>query len=157
MNLITSIGNSAGSTILRAVPYLVPERFGLETNRQTQDSPATSSQVPDPLFLAHLDSSAVLDRLINAYFTHYNTSYPVLHEGTFRKRYHDRQQLHPRSTWHLIFYIVLAIGNWILGGTSGSGQCQYYSTARSRMSMHLLESGTLLTVQAFLLIVSSNR
>lgn len=151
-----SIGNSAGSSILRAVPGLVPERSGLETNLQTQMSPATPSQIPDPSFSAHLGTSAVLDGLINAYFTHYNTSYPILHEGTFRQRYHDRHQLQARSTWHPIFYIVLAIGNWILGGTSVSGQCQYYSAARSRMSMHLLESGTLLTVQAFLLIVSSN-
>ena len=154
VNLIILIGNSAGSSILRNVPGLIPEHSGLETNRRTQVSPHDLNQGPDLLLSAHLGTSAVLDGLVNAYFTHYNTSYPVLHENTFRQQYQARHQLHGQSSWYPIFYIVMAIGNWILGGTSGSRECQYYSAARSRMSMHMLESGTLLTVQAFLLIVS---
>ncbi|KAE8158039.1 fungal-specific transcription factor domain-containing protein [Aspergillus tamarii] len=146
------LGNSAGSSILRNVPGLIPEHSGLETSRRTQVSPHDLNQGPDLLLSAHLGTSAVLDGLVNAYFTHYNTSYPVLHESTFRQQYQARHQLHGQSSWYPIFYIVMAIGNWILGGTSGSRECQYYSAARSRMSMRMLESGTLLTVQAFLLI-----
>ncbi|KAE8411187.1 fungal-specific transcription factor domain-containing protein [Aspergillus pseudocaelatus] len=146
------LGNSAGSSILRNVPGLIPEHSGLETHQRTQVSPEDLNQSPNLLLSAHLGTSAVLDGLVNAYFTYYNTSYPVLHESTFRQQYQARHKLHDRSSWYPIFYIVLAIGNWILGGTSGSRECQYYSAARSRMSMHMLESGTLLTVQAFLLI-----
>ncbi|KAF7628814.1 fungal-specific transcription factor domain-containing protein [Aspergillus flavus] len=146
------LGSSAGSSILRTVPGLIPEHSGLETNRRTQISRGDLNQSPDLLLSAHLGTSAVLDGLVNAYFTYYNTSYPILHESTFRQQYQNRHRLQDRSSWHPIFYTVLAIGNWILGGTSGSRECQYYSAARSRMSMHMLESGTLLTVQAFLLI-----
>ncbi|UCK58085.1 hypothetical protein AFCA_000954 [Aspergillus flavus] len=146
------LGSSAGSSILRTVPGLIPEHSGLETNRRTQVSRGDLNQSPDLLLSAHLGTSAVLDGLVNAYFTYYNTSYPILHESTFRQQYQNRHRLQDRSSWHPIFYTVLAIGNWILGGTSGSRECQYYSAARSRMSMHMLESGTLLTVQAFLLI-----
>ncbi|PIG86193.1 hypothetical protein AARAC_006223 [Aspergillus arachidicola] len=146
------LGSSAGSSILRTVPGLIPEQSGLETNRRKQVSSEDPNQNPDLLLQAHLGTSAILDGLVNAYFTYYNTSYPILHESTFRQQYQNRHRLQDRSSWHPIFYIVLAIGNWILGGTSGSRECQYYSAARSRMSMHMLESGTLLTVQAFLLI-----
>ncbi|KAB8260192.1 fungal-specific transcription factor domain-containing protein [Aspergillus pseudonomiae] len=146
------LGNSAGSSILRNVPGLIPESSDLETNQRTQVLPKDSNQGPDLLPSAHLGTSAILDGLVNAYFTYYNTSYPILHESTFRQQYQERHQLQDRSSWHSIFYIVLAIGNWILGGTSSSRECQYYSAARSRMSMHMLESGTLLTVQAFLLV-----
>ncbi|KAK6823937.1 hypothetical protein RU639_006234 [Aspergillus parasiticus] len=145
------LGSSAGSSILRTVPGLIPEQSGLETDRRKQVS-EDPNQNPDLLLQAHLGTSAILDGLVNAYFTYYNTSYPILHESTFRQQYRNRHRLQDRSSWHPIFYIVLAIGNWILGGTSGSRECQYYSAARSRMSMHMLESGTLLTVQAFLLI-----
>lgn len=77
-----SIGDRAGSSILKAIPGLVPKHSGLETNPQTQMSPATLSQIPDPSFSAHLGTSAILDSLIYTYFTHHNTSYPILHEGT---------------------------------------------------------------------------
>ncbi|OKL59756.1 hypothetical protein UA08_04500 [Talaromyces atroroseus] len=90
--------------------------------------------------------------LVDTYFMCYNTSYPILHEHTFRQKYQDRHQIQSRSSWHTIFYIVFAIGNWIRGGTSESKQCVYYSAARSCMSMQMLESGTLLTVQVFLLM-----
>ncbi|OGM45805.1 hypothetical protein ABOM_005469 [Aspergillus bombycis] len=145
------LGNSAGSSILRNVPGLIPESSDVETNQRTQVVAEDSDRGPDLLRSAHLGTTAILDGLVNAYFTYYNTSYPILHESTFRQQYQDRHQLQDRSSWHSIFYIVLAIGNWLLGGTSGSRECQYYSAARSRMSMHMLESGTLLTVQAFLL------
>ncbi|KAL4896804.1 fungal-specific transcription factor domain-containing protein [Aspergillus ambiguus] len=146
------LGNSAGSSILRTVPGLQFEQSGTGINTREQDSPSHLSQTQDPSLSARLTDSAILDGLIDTYFTGYNTSYPILHEGTFRQKYRDRHRIQTRSIWHVIFYVVLAIGNWIQGGTSGSKQCIYYSAARSRMSMHLLESGTLLTVQAFLLM-----
>jgi transcriptional regulatory protein GAL4 len=48
---------------------------------------------------------------------------------------------------------VLAIGHWTLTEDSEAEQSRYYTAARSRMSMRMLESGNLLTVQAFLLMV----
>ncbi|BAE56263.1 unnamed protein product [Aspergillus oryzae RIB40] len=131
------LGSSAGSSILRTVPGLIPEHSGLETNRRTQVSRGDLNQSPDLLLSAHLGTSAVLDGLVNAYFTYYNTSYPILHESTFRQQYQNRHRLQDRSSWHPIFYTVLAIGNWILGGTSGSRECQYYSAARSPYRMAL--------------------
>lgn len=152
-----SAGKCAGSRILRTVPGLTCDCSDLEINQQTHVSQAFPHQVPDPLYSSHLSNSATLDNLVDAYFTCYNTSYPILHEISFRQKYQNRHQLPARSSWHLIFYIVLAIGNWVTGGNAGPGQCQYYSAARSRMSMSMLESGTLLTVQAFLLVVSLHR
>ncbi|KAE8338559.1 hypothetical protein BDV24DRAFT_176741 [Aspergillus arachidicola] len=131
------LGSSAGSSILRTVPGLIPEQSGLETNRRKQVSSEDPNQNPDLLLQAHLGTSAILDGLVNAYFTYYNTSYPILHESTFRQQYQNRHRLQDRSSWHPIFYIVLAIGNWILGGTSGSRECQYYSAARSHKGNYL--------------------
>lgn len=112
-----------------------------------------SFQTQDPLISVQLTDSVILNDLIDAYFTCYNTFYPVLHERIFQQKYQDRHQIPIQSSWHAIFYIVLAIGKWVRGGTSGSKLCIYHSAARSRMSIQMLESGTLLTVQAFLLMV----
>lgn len=98
-------------------------------------------------------NAATFDNLIDAYFTWYNPSYPILHEKTFREKYQSRHQIHARSSWHPIFFLVLAIGDWILAGSSEAEQSRYYTAARSRMSMRMLESGTMLNVQAFLLMV----
>ena len=98
-----------------------------------------------------LADTATINSLIDAYFTWYNPAYPILHERTFRRECENRQQIHPRSTWHAIFFLVLAIGHWTV--TEDAEQSHYYTAARSRMSMRMLESGTLLAVQAFLLMV----
>jgi transcriptional regulatory protein GAL4 len=105
------------------------------------------------LFEGKLASSAVTDKLINAYFLLYNTSYPVLHSQLFGHTYAKRSQISSKSPWHMILYTVLAIGQWVLSPGGDHADSPYYLAARSRMSASMLESGTLAGVQAFLLMV----
>lgn len=134
---------------------LLPEHPSPHTARREQTSPTNTGQTESPMLLSeHLANTFLLDSLVDIYFTRYNSSYPILHEHTFRQKYQSRHLIHAHSSWHLVFYLVLAIGDWILNGGSDTEQSRYYMAARSRMSMRLLESGTLLTVQAFLLMVS---
>lgn len=101
---------------------------------------------------ATLASDALNTRLIDAYIVFYNTSYPILHKRTFQASYDNRDTIPSKSSWHLILYVVLAIGHWILSNGDDSDRSPYYSAARSRLSMRMLESGTLGSVQAFLLM-----
>lgn len=48
--------------------------------------------------------------------------------------------------------MVLAIGHWASNKESEHIQSSYYSAARSSLSLQMLESGTVETVQAFLLM-----
>jgi transcriptional regulatory protein GAL4 len=141
-------GNSSGTTLLRTISDLIPEK--------PEHSPANTDQTGvSPSLSINLANTATLDSLIDAYFMWYNPSYPVLHEKTFREKHQNRKQIHPRSSWHPIFFLVLAIGHWILaeGSEAEPSPSGYYTAARSRMSMRMLESGTLQNVQAFLLMV----
>lgn len=134
---------------------LLPEHPSPHPARREQTSPTNTGQTESPMLLSeHLTNTTLLGSLVDTYFTKYNSSYPILHEHTFRQKYQNRHLIHAQSSWHLVFYLVLAIGDWILNGGSDTEQSRYYMAARSRMSMRLLESGTLLTVQAFLLMVS---
>ncbi|BCS24456.1 uncharacterized protein APUU_40900A [Aspergillus puulaauensis] len=144
------LGNSSGTRLLQTISDLLPENHNLQEHQG--ESPARASQMGSPSLLMHFANTAVLDNLIDAYFQWYNCSYPILHESTFRDKYRSRQQIHPRSSWHLIFYLVLAIGHWVSTGGSPLSQCSYYMAARSRISMRMLESGSLVAVQAFLLM-----
>ena len=140
---------------MRTVSDLLPEHPSPHTARREQTSPTNTGQTESPMLLSeHLTNTFLLDSLVDTYFTRYNSSYPILHEHTFRQKYQSRRLIHAHSSWHLVFYLVLAVGDWILNGGSDTEQSRYYMAARSRMSMRLLESGTLLTVQAFLLMVS---
>lgn len=146
-------GNSSGTTLLQTISDLIPEISSSRTDQQ-EHSPANTNQTgASPSQSIHLVNSATLDRLIDAYFMWYNPSYPVLHEKTFREKYQNQRQSHSRSSYHPIFFLVAAIGHWILTEGSETEQSGYYTAARSRMSMRMLESGTLLNVQAFLLMV----
>ncbi|KAL4908300.1 hypothetical protein BDW74DRAFT_166070 [Aspergillus multicolor] len=146
------LGNSSGTRLLQTISDLLPENTNLSQHQQQGRSPARASQTGSPSLLLHFANTAVLDNLVDAYFLWYNRSYPILHERTFREKYRNRQQIHSRSSWHLIFYLVLAIGHWVSTGCSELNQDSYYMAARSRMSMRMLECGSLVAVQAFLLM-----
>jgi transcriptional regulatory protein GAL4 len=113
-----------------------------------------SSAVPQIFATASsqsLATSCIQEELITAFFLGYNAYYPILHEGTFRKQYAARKQMSPRSTWHITYYMVLAIGEWVSGYCSDDNSI-YYEAARARLHPEVLESGSLNNVQAFLLL-----
>ncbi|OJJ77713.1 hypothetical protein ASPBRDRAFT_112951 [Aspergillus brasiliensis CBS 101740] len=145
------LGNSSGSCILETISDLLPEHpVPLAARRGSL--PANSTKIGRPELLRELDDSILVNSLFDAYFTWYNKSFPILHEKTFREKYQNRHHIPAHSTWYLIFYIVLAIGDWVVSGGSKVEESRYYMAARSCMSMNLLESGALITVQAFLLM-----
>ncbi|KAL4870825.1 fungal-specific transcription factor domain-containing protein [Aspergillus spectabilis] len=146
------LGTSSGSTLLKTIPAILPESTGSGVAEQDHDLPTNAHQLETPALSEHINNSVVLDGLIDAYFMYYHSSYPILHESTFRQMYSTRREVRVHTSWHPIFYLVLAVGEWLRGVESGSERSKYYNAARSRMSMRMLESGNLLTVQAFLLM-----
>lgn len=111
------------------------------------------SQDTLPLDPLDLPISYAVSHLIDAYFVLYNTSYPILHEKTFRDKVTRKQQQKiTRSPWRITYYMVLAIGHWASSTESEHLQSKYYNAARASLSIHMLESGTVETVQMFLLM-----
>jgi transcriptional regulatory protein GAL4 len=104
------------------------------------------------LLLQQLTESAVVSQLVDVYFQKYNSSYPILHESTFRERYQTLGHKPNKSNFQITFYMVLAIGQWLLSSGSDEIQRPYYGVARSLFTVQMLEAGTLGTVQALLLM-----
>ena len=68
----------------------------------------------DPLRQVSLNRYLTLN-LIDAYFVHYHTVYPIVHEATFRAQCNEA--IHPTNdrAWSLLHRIILAIGAWCIG------------------------------------------
>jgi transcriptional regulatory protein GAL4 len=148
-------GKSSGFEILQSVSSLLPSQANL-TKRgpglQASVSPTLPNRQAFVSITGHsMATSCIQEQLITAYFMGYNAYYPILHEGTFRKQCAARQQMSTRSTWHITYYTVLAIGEWVSGCSSEENSI-YYEAARTRIRPEVLESGSLNNVQAFLLL-----
>ncbi|KAH7012682.1 uncharacterized protein B0I36DRAFT_355159 [Microdochium trichocladiopsis] len=97
----------------------------------------TPSDHPRPIPLDEPDtrstsqaSSADISHYVNDYFNIYHTSYPILHEGTFRAR----------------------LSGAFVGGTDTSNNdVPFYKIARQSLTMDILEKGSLSYVQGLIL------
>jgi transcriptional regulatory protein GAL4 len=148
-------GKSSGFEILQSVSSLLPSQANLTKGgpgHQSSVSPTLPNRQAFVSITGHsMATSCIQEQLITAYFMGYNAYYPILHEGTFRKQCAARQQMSTRSTWHITYYTVLAIGEWVSGCSSEENSI-YYEAARTRIRPEVLESGSLNNVQAFLLL-----
>lgn len=96
--------------------------------------------------------SYVTSNLMDAYFEFYHIHYPVLHEKTFRERVTSQSKFSP--PWRVTYYLVLAIGQFCSSNTESEypETSEFYNAARTGLSLQMLESGSVETVQAFLLL-----
>jgi len=152
------VGSSAASNIVHAISTFLPESVPKATQRRQRDIANGTHQLSDPqytvnlLLLQQLTESALIAPLVDAYFLKYNSSYPVLHEKTFRDRSQTLGQQPTKSNFQMTYYMVLAIGQWLLSSSPDQTQKAYYGAARSLFTVQMLESGTLGTVQALILM-----
>lgn len=94
----------------------------------------------------------ISDTLVDAFFIFYNSSYPLIHEPTYRAQY---EGLIPRprdDVWDLLHNAVLALGSWCINHESSSADLIYYQQARSKLNSSILETGNLPLVQALTLL-----
>ena len=155
------LGSSSGSSLLQAVfnllpgtPYTNPRHAPSVVESQVRDIPSDHERVSTSgvKWLDRLATAAVTHRLVDVFFSSYNASYPVLHEGSFRTKYRDPSLLHPTLNDRLTYYMVLAIGHWLLSHSDEADTSPYYHAARSSISVQMLESGSIEAVQALALL-----
>ncbi|KAI1757673.1 fungal-specific transcription factor domain-containing protein [Xylaria castorea] len=145
------LGGSSGSQLLEEIASAISGGGrGRRTSEELQ-RPCSSRQAESSSDIL-IDLSATAQHLIDEYFLHYNTCYPILHEKSFRDRLADPRKRSANSPWRIVFYMVLAIGDWISASESSHAQSPYYNAARSCLTFQTLESGTTETIQAFLLL-----
>lgn len=143
-------GLASSSVLLRAlrVPSswdipLTPEEDD-DTDHRIRSHLLTLASTPVPKMIS--------DTLVDAFFTFYNSSYPLIHEPTYRAQY---EGLIPRprdDVWELLHNAVLALGSWCINHENSSADLIYYQQARSKLNSSILETGNLPLVQALTLL-----
>ncbi|KAI0159302.1 fungal-specific transcription factor domain-containing protein [Pestalotiopsis sp. NC0098] len=139
------LGVASGAALLRI----------LEPNSRTRTFSNSSHPRPHVPMLAQPDPNRhITDTMIDAYFSTYHVSYPIVHEPTFRAQYSEViPQPHGRS-WHILAYIVAALG--VYGSTQQYSDLEFqlFSHARSMLSFDLLEMGNSSLVSAITLFAN---
>ncbi|KAL7273399.1 hypothetical protein RUND412_003755 [Rhizina undulata] len=160
------LGKSSGASLLRTVHKLLTRR-----HKSVSPLQSPSEELMEPLFApftapltpvsSHphaehsLSASYTRNTLIDAYFQYYHSSYPIIHEQTFRIRCSKLNSIPYNSPWLLLYHMVLTVGAFVSSTRAGENlDFRIYSIIRAELSTALLESGTLERVQALALMGS---
>lgn len=95
-------------------------------------------------------SHQLITHLINSYFVNYHTSYPFVHEATFRAQYSELVKRPEKFAWNMLLNSILAFGAWCSG--NDLDDIFYRRAVSPWQDRCILESGSLPLVQALLLL-----
>ncbi|KAJ5738538.1 hypothetical protein N7493_001693 [Penicillium malachiteum] len=115
---------------------------------------ASSGGIPLKAQLLESAPSGLIEQaFIDAYFLNYHTSYPFVHEPTFRAQFNE-PSLRPHGTaWQILLNTILALGAWSIGDDSSDLDVTFYQEARACLQQaSVFETGNLTLVQALLLL-----
>ncbi|KAL1981234.1 hypothetical protein VTN96DRAFT_2947 [Rasamsonia emersonii] len=98
-------------------------------------------------------SGLVEQAFIDAYFLNYHSSYPFVHEATFRAQYHEQVPRPHGHAWQVLLNTILALGAWSIGDDTSDLDISFYQEARKCLQQaSVFETGNLTLVQALLLL-----
>ncbi|GAW20863.1 hypothetical protein ANO14919_103750 [Xylariales sp. No.14919] len=146
------IGGSAGSQLLEEIASAISGDSITRRTSQDLQRPRSSALTLEPFVDTSIELSVTANRLIDNYFLFYNTCFPIVHEKAFRERIAEQRSRPFSPPSRAIFYMILAIGDWVSTREPNYTQSPFYNAARSCVTFQMLESGTVETVQAFLLL-----
>lgn len=90
-------------------------------------------------------------RWVDAYFRHYHSQYPIVHEPTFRAQLSEVIPQPPAAQWMLLMNTVIGLGAFTAGAPMYAVD-YFLEQASSVISVDLLETGSLVLVQAYTLL-----
>lgn len=90
---------------------------------------------------------------MDAYFANYHTSYPFVHEASFRAQFYGQSPRPHGQAWQILLNTILALGAWSIGDDSSELDITFYQEARINLQqVSVFETGNLTLVQALLLL-----
>ncbi|EXJ81709.1 hypothetical protein A1O1_07774 [Capronia coronata CBS 617.96] len=96
-----------------------------------------------------LITRAIADNLIDAYFTLYHPTFPILHEPTFREQYSTHNDRPRQGAWHILANLVATLGSFVSTGCLDDTHIILFNAVKTNLTIDSLETGSLSLVQAF--------
>lgn len=141
-----SQGAASGAALLRLTDNRQTETSGNPDNFEHMMAQHTAS-IPFAL-----TSLGQLEPFVEAYFSLYHRSYPIVHEATFRAQF---MEVIPRPNgkyWQVLLFVVAATGAFTASTQPTDVDLGLFKAAKERLSVDMLETGNLILVQALTLI-----
>lgn len=136
-------GFAAGATLLRILQGAAGRHAGVDVSV----SPRSEPEAP----LGWAPTHAETQRYVDAYFRHYHSQYPIVHEATFRAQIAEVIPQPPPAQWALLMNTVIGLGAFTAGAPMYAVDF-FLEHATSVISVDLLETGSLVLVQAYTLL-----
>jgi transcriptional regulatory protein GAL4 len=150
------LGSTSGAGLLRSLLSQSNTNPGTQTIRLERhgllplnpNDLLTNFQVGEQLL-----NHQIITFLIDSYFTNYHTSYPFIHEPSFRAAYSELLPRPPDPVWQVLFYTVLTLGAWTVGDDNEvfDDYC-YHKAVGNFQQQSIFEIGSLPLVQALILL-----
>ncbi|KAG2421422.1 hypothetical protein HFD88_005397 [Aspergillus terreus] len=136
------------------VPLRALYKHGFDLNFPDQTRHLGPEGVPLKSQLLNSAPSGLVEQtFMDAFFLNYHTSYPFIHEGTFRAQFYKQAPHHNNQVWQILLNTVLALGAWSIGDDSSDIDITFYQEARGHLQrVSVFETGNLTLVQALLLL-----
>jgi mannosyl-oligosaccharide alpha-1,2-mannosidase len=91
----------------------------------------------------------VVENLIDAFFTFYHPTFPIVHEPTFRAQYAGTLPRPDKENWNTLANILAALGSFASSNCSDATDLPIFQAAQKSLFADNLEVGNLTLVQAF--------
>lgn len=99
-----------------------------------------------------LSSLGQLEPFVDAYFSLFHRSYPIVHEATFRAQFMVVIPRPAGDEWQVLLFIIAAIGRWTTATEQTDNHFGLFEAAKARLSIDMLEMGNPCLVQALTLL-----
>lgn len=99
-----------------------------------------------------LTSLGQLEPFVEAYFSLYHRSYPIVHEATFRAEFMEVIPRPSGNAWQVLLFVIAAVGAFTASTQPSDVDLGLFEAAKARLSIDMLETGNLRLVQALTLM-----
>lgn len=99
-----------------------------------------------------LTSLGQMEPFVEAYFSLYHRSYPIVHEATFRAEFMEVIPRPSGNAWQVLLFVIAAVGAFTASTQPSDVDLGLFEAAKARLSIDMLETGNLRLVQALTLI-----
>ncbi|KAJ5662589.1 Zn(II)2Cys6 transcription factor [Penicillium maclennaniae] len=93
-----------------------------------------------------------LEPFVDAYFSLFHPSYPIVHEATFRAQFMEVIPRPARDDWQALLFIIAAVGAWATATEQTDIHPCLFEAAKARLSIDMLEMRNPSLVQALALL-----
>ena len=115
-------------------------------------NPGDSGWIPTPVWHDRRIYEIDVDAAIDAYFSLYHVSYPIVCEPTFRAQYAQVIARPSGKSWNALAYIIAAIGLFTTSTEPVVRDLDLFEAAKANINIDSLETGNITLVQALALL-----